>query len=535
MRRLPSTRLVIASCALAIAISRLDAQSPSQFCPPCGAVGQAQAVPKNLAPEALQYRDWAVGDHGINEGAWQQQRGAAYRLGSGATILQIDTGVTRHALLPDLAGDEVIGPGGPPRSGVDFHGADGFFGIGYSNEDPLLSGFLRFPGHGTKTSSVIAATWPPLKPSVTPSVALAAGGTLTADSEVTIGYAYSYSDDVIKSDRLKKEGLEGATVTIKPVTGSQTIRVTVTGSTDPLVGRINVYAQDKDDIVSGLAGSIPNPAGGATATFELTAKTWAGKDPAPTDAPWRLATASPGDRMRGAAPGARLIPLRATQGVLLIPGKLGELDTEPWRIANALDQAALGERGLFRRRIDVVSMSLGTWPETADLCPAVERATKAGVIVIAAAGNEIKRTKYPAKCPTAIAVAGSNYQQRPWAGSAGSPEVVVAAPAEAVWTASVVNGAYCTEASYGTSFATALLASMAAEWLAHHRRIGDVHDGDDVAGSVDHPGPFRLALKRAVRPWAGSAKEVTDWQRKYGTGIADLSLLMTGGSGNAVR
>src|SRR4030095_2311528 len=117
----------------------------------------------------------------------QQRRGAGYRLGTGATILQIDTGVTHHPLLPDLAGDDKDDEPATrrPRSGVGFHGADGFFGIGYSNEDPLLAGLLRFPGHGTKTSSVITATWPPLQPASAPTASLTTG-TLAADVEVTV-------------------------------------------------------------------------------------------------------------------------------------------------------------------------------------------------------------------------------------------------------------------------------------------------------------------------------------------------------------
>lgn len=532
---MPRTRTVFtAGCFAAAALSQVSAQNPTQLCPPCAAVRQAQEIPKGLAPETLVHRDWAVAERGINEAGWQQSRGAGYRLGTGATILQIDTGVTHHPLLPDLTGADADDgrPGAPPRRGVDFHGADGFFGIGYSNEDPLLSGLLRFPGHGTKTSSVIAATWPPLQPAAPPSAALIAG-TLADGIDVTVSYSYVYRDDVIATDALKKEGMESATVTVKPAGATRGIHVSVARSDDPLVATINVYAQDVNDPVRSLAASIPNT-GNGPAGVDLTTKTWDGRVAAPAAAPWRLASAGAGERMRGAAPGARLIPLRGTQGVLLIPGQLGELDTEPWRIANALDQAALGDRGIFRRRIDVVSMSLGTWPETSDLCAAVERATKAGVIVIAAAGNQIRRTKYPAKCPTAIAVAGSNYQQRPWAGSAGSAEVTAAAPAEGVWTASVVGATSCTEASYGTSFATALVAAMAAEWVAYHREKGDVKDGDDKVGTVDTPGPFRAALKATTRPWNGSPKEVNDWTNRFGTGIADLTQLMAW-KGNAPR
>jgi hypothetical protein len=492
----------------------VSAQNAAQLCPPCAAVAQAQKIPDDLAPEALTTRDWAIGERGINVASWQARQGGAHRIGTGSTILQIDTGITRHPLLPPLNGER----------GVDFEGADGFFGIGYSNQDPLLSGFLRFPGHGTKTSSVITATAPPVRPDRPPTAAIIAGGSLTAGIEVAV--SYSYGDDVLSG-----ESRESEIVTATPSAGSQTIRVTVTGSPDPLVGTIYIYAQDRGAIGDPgrrRVGSVKNP-GAQQATFDITSKTWSTGAEAPTTTPWRPDALIAGQRLRGAAPGTRLIPLRGTQGVLLIPGKLGELDTEPWRIANALNQAALGANGLFRRRIDVVSMSLGTFPETQGLCAAVERATKAGVIVIAAAGNEIRRTKYPARCPTAIAVAGSNYQQRPWRGSAGSPEVAVAAPAEGVWTASVIEGTYCVEASHGTSFATALVAAMAAEWVAFHRAKGTFPA--DPVGTVTNPGPFRAALIKSARPWGGS--NAAEWRGKYGAGIADLSRLMSLEGNNA--
>src|SRR5262249_31291906 len=342
---MPRTRTVFtAGCFAAAALAQVSRQDPTQLCPPCAAVRQAQEIPKGLAPETLVHRDWAVAERGINEAGWQQSRGAGYRLGTGATILQIDTGVTHHPLLPDLTGADADDgrPGAPPRRGVDFHGADRVFRIGYSNEDPLLSGLLRFPGHGTKTSSVIAATWPPLQPAAPPSAALIAG-TLADGIDVTISYSYVYRDDVIATDALKKEGMESATVTVKPAGATRGIHVSVARSDDPLVATINVYAQDVNDPVRSLAASIPNT-GTGPAGADLTTKTWDGRVPAPAAAPWRLASAGAGERMRGAAPGARLIPLRGTQGVLLIPGQLGELDTEPWRIANALDQAALGDR-----------------------------------------------------------------------------------------------------------------------------------------------------------------------------------------------
>ena len=345
-----------------------------QQCPPCAAIARAQGGVDEVAPEALADRQWALKKNGIN--LESMPGGLDAILGAGSTIVQIDTGVAKHPLVPQITSTEEFG--------LDVSAADGLFGPGQTSVDPLLTGFLRFPGHGTKTSSVILA----------------------------------------------------------------------------------------------------RPTG-------------------------------PFEGVTGAARGARVIPVRATQGVVLFPKRIGELEAEAPRIARALNEAARGERGLFRRRVDVISMSLGGFPATPDLCPAVKAATDAGIIVIAAAGNKVKRTKYPAKCPTAIAVAGSTFNEEPWSGSAGSTEVVVAAPAEGVWTASMSAGIPCVDASSGTSFATALVASIAAEWVRLQRAANP--------NVVIQPEAFRAALRSSARPWKGS--KAGEWSSKFGAGIADLSRL----------
>jgi subtilisin family serine protease len=143
----------------------------------------------------------------------------------------------------------------------------------------------------------------------------------------------------------------------------------------------------------------------------------------------------------------------------------------------------------------------------------VRNAAQKGILVIAAAGNEVKRAKFPAMCPEAIAIAGSTFNEEPWEGSAGAPEVVAAAPAEGVWTASVMNGAYCLDASSGTSFATALVAGVAAEWVRQVRARGSMPANPTAA--------FKEALRRTARPWKNSS-----WRNKFGAGIVDMSALM---------
>jgi endonuclease G len=371
-------RIVGASAALLLINAAPQGQTfkVKHQCPPCGAIALSQGGADDIAPGALADRQWALKKTGIN--LEEMPGGVAAILGSGSTIVQIDTGVVEHPLVPRIQP-------GPDQFGLDVTAADGLFGPGQTSADPLLSGFLRFPGHGTKTASVIIA---------------------------------------------RPDGaFEGVT---------------------------------------------------------------------------------------GAARGARVIPVRATQGVVLFPQKIGQLEAEAPRIARALNEAARGANGMFRRRVDAVSMSLGGYPPTSDLCPAVKAATDAGIIVVVAAGNQIKRTKFPAKCPTAIAIAGSTFTEEPWSGSAGSSEVVVAAPAEGVWTASITAGIPCIDASSGTSFATALVAGMAAEWVRLRRAANPQ--------VVINPEDFRTALRDSARPWKGP--KVTEWSSKFGTGIADLSKLV---------
>ena len=387
MRSQRRARVALVLGAISVPVVAL-VQEPTatfkQICPPCAPVAAAQGGIEDIHPGALKEPEWAVGPLGVNAKPWADaQKGRL--LGSGATILQIDTGITQHPLLRMTADTD--------DRGVDINSGKDLYGPGHTNEDPLLAGFLRFPGHGTKTASVIVA------------------------------------------EQRVRDG--------KPIEDGFTM-------------------------------------------------------------------------VKGVAPGARLVAVRATQGVVLFSRQIGELEADQRKIAHALDEAAKGESGHFRRRIDVVSMSLGGWPPVAGLCESVARATKNNVIVLAAVGNKVRRTKYPAACDDTLAIAGSTYGQAPWSGSAGSETVAVAAPAEGVWTASVSGGQFCMDASSGTSFAVALVAGMAAEWVAFHRA------NKSLPGNLSQA--FRAKLASSARPWTGG--KAGGWSRKFGPGIADLERLM---------
>jgi subtilisin family serine protease len=72
-------------------------------------------------------------------------------------------------------------------------------------------------------------------------------------------------------------------------------------------------------------------------------------------------------------------------------------------LAEAIGHAAGPDRSLVKRRADVISISLGGAPSRA-LREAVRRARLANVIVLAAAGNQVRTVVWPARYADVIAV-----------------------------------------------------------------------------------------------------------------------------------
>lgn len=170
----------------------------------------------------------------------------------------------------------------------------------------------------------------------------------------------------------------------------------------------------------------------------------------------------------GTAPEARLVPLRVAESVVHFSFA---------QLTKALSFATA-------RGHHVVSMSLGGLVESDALREAIEAAVKAGLIVIAAAGNYWPWVIYPAADPKVLCLGACNAHRAMWRHSATGPRVDVSAPGEDVWAARVrrVAGGIAAEVSpsSGTSHATATTAGIAALWLAHHgvdrlRRVFGAH------------------------------------------------------------
>jgi subtilisin family serine protease len=112
-----------------------------------------------------------------------------------------------------------------------------------------------------------------------------------------------------------------------------------------------------------------------------------------------------------------------------------------------------------QRGAQIISMSLGTEEDNFALREAIQAAYRAGILLVAAAGNKGMRVLYPAAYPEVIAVAATDRRdQRAWFSNVG-PEVELSAPGVELLTTGL-DGDYQVES--GTSFAVPQVAGVAA-------------------------------------------------------------------------
>lgn len=176
----------------------------------------------------------------------------------------------------------------------------------------------------------------------------------------------------------------------------------------------------------------------------------------------------------GVAPGLPLVPCRVVNWVVL-------------HTIRSRQRVAEGIRHAIDHGCQVVSMSLGTPFWSDDLNQAVFAAYHHGIIMVAAAGQEIDRVTFPARLSRTIACAAVSEDRRPWRQQfwrdhphemalvdvwAPGDEVPVATlPIEAVEDPSSLSGSLesssNSSASKGSSYATAHVAAAAAIWLRH--------------------------------------------------------------------
>lgn len=206
----------------------------------------------------------------------------------------------------------------------------------------------------------------------------------------------------------------------------------------------------------------------------------------------------------GAAPAAELVPIRCLDDVKIF-------NTAPVTAA-VLHAVTVG--------CHVVTMSLGGVPGRA-LHRAIQAAIARDMIIVAAAGNCVGIVVWPARYPEVIAVAGTNITDAPWKGSSHGATIDIAAPAELVWRAERNRQADPLSGvapGQGTSFATALVAGVAALWLGTHGRPAVIAEARLRGTSVQ--ALFRAALAATARVPAGWDKTA------YGPGIVDAAALI---------
>lgn len=210
--------------------------------------------------------------------------------------------------------------------------------------------------------------------------------------------------------------------------------------------------------------------------------------------------------IKGPALASTIIPLRVTKPGLIRPAPV-LLFAGMRKLRDAIDYA----RG---QGCQVISMSLGGTPSIS-VAKAIKRATDSGIIVLAAAGNQVGMVVYPARYDQCIAVAACNIQLQPWDGSSRGKSVDVTAPGESVWRASVSKEGQPYEGpGSGTSYAVALTAGIAAMWRSFHAAaLADVK-----------PAQIPLLFRRVLMATAQTAPDLST--SKYGAGVVDALALL---------
>jgi hypothetical protein len=157
----------------------------------------------------------------------------------------------------------------------------------------------------------------------------------------------------------------------------------------------------------------------------------------------------------GVAPDAVLVPIRTALSVIQL------FDTD---VVRAVEYArTIG--------CHIITLSLGG-KGFFGLERAIQDAVDAGIIVLAAAGNQVGIVVAPASYPNCLGVAATGVDDRPWPASSRGSMVDVSAPGWCVWVAGFRweqdGPVFDVVPETGTSYAVAQVAGVAALWLGRH-------------------------------------------------------------------
>ncbi|TQV72202.1 S8 family serine peptidase [Aliikangiella marina] len=208
----------------------------------------------------------------------------------------------------------------------------------------------------------------------------------------------------------------------------------------------------------------------------------------------------------GAAPYAKLVPIRVSDAVIIATGK---------RLAKGVDHAVdIGA--------DIISISMGGVGNLPELHQAIQRANDAGIIVIAAGSNFTASIPVkPAAWETTIAVGAVRESLTPWIGSAFGPWIDISAPGVNIFHARTERNdgriEYSVKKARGTSDAASLVSGAAALWLSYHGKDNLVSQ----YGAKNVPAIFKQILREH-----GVFRTKNFPKTGYGTGILDAALLL---------
>jgi len=129
-------------------------------------------------------------------------------------------------------------------------------------------------------------------------------------------------------------------------------------------------------------------------------------------------------------------------------------------------------------RIQVLNMSFGTYEHSEILGEAIVRARNAGILLIAAAGNDAAETAmYPAAFPGVLSVGAYDKRGQTSAFSNWGPGVDFHAPGDQVLTTDLWRGGYYPYTTFhGTSGAAAYVTGVASLLMEHGTSTGSVAD-----------------------------------------------------------
>ncbi len=204
--------------------------------------------------------------------------------------------------------------------------------------------------------------------------------------------------------------------------------------------------------------------------------------------------AGTGVHLAGLAPEAKVLPVRD-----LLENKLGDAgETEAKSIRYAIAQ-----------HVQVINISQGSHKYDQDEAAAVAAAEQAGIVVVAAAGNDLGApVDYPAAYPGVLAVTAVDQTAKLAFFSNKGPQVSLAAPGTHIYADNNLDRQVVTQ---GTSMACAYVSAAAALIRAAHPAW--------TAGQVIRD------LIDTASPGAGQAPGQRD--DRYGYGIVDLMKALT--------